>query len=517
MNNKIFKLINLKLLIIFILLAFSTSFLTIPTIVKAQSDTSSGDTTYQNIQSFSGNSASTTISNSDTKGLGDVANMILTIMVVVIIGLVIFRILQGAITKGTFDNIYDQQQGNKTIKNAGTALLIFILAYAVLSFINPDLTGWTFVSNVSVNTYESLTGGISGGECGSVGGYTKTDIESMLLQDEGDKTTAYYDSLGIPTIGVGFNLIRNANVKQDLIAAGVSEADATKLASLTKNPSNAGKQIPGYTITSDQIKALLEKDLSTFSAIAKKVATAHGINFDSLPDNVKNVLIDMSYAGEGTFNKFTNMLQFVKDGNYVKAGGQIKYSDLAETQISPYCSQTGDRCIRLYTLMGVVCKPSSSILVSVTGSASNRCEIASKITNSDLKAIDNAGHQLLISRADQFLAMKTAAAKDGITLIVNSAYRSDQSQIDTCKSVCAGNKPACPSGPGTACAAACSLGGNGSNHVTGDAVDIENGCHNGTACSFSSSVAKWMSVHGKDYGFINKLPTDGVHYSSTGN
>lgn len=311
--------------------------------------------TYQNISSFDGTATTTTFTNTDTGGLGDAFNYILTLMAVAIVILIIFRILQGALMKGTHDNIYTEQKGKKIIETAGKGLLIFILAYAILSFINPDLTGWTFIQQAT-GLGSSGAGSNNNGDCGSIAGYTKTDITSMLLQDEGIKTTAYYDTLGIPTIGVGYNLIRSSSVKQELIAAGVSETDATKLSGLKKDVSKKGTQIPGYTITEDQAKKLLERDLGTFTDIAKRVANKNGINYDSLPLNVKNVLIDMSYAGEGTFDNFKNMLGYVKAGNYVKAAGQIKYSDLEETKISPYCSQTGDRCGRLVGLMGGQCK-----------------------------------------------------------------------------------------------------------------------------------------------------------------
>ncbi|MFO0743924.1 MAG: hypothetical protein U0469_02650 [Candidatus Paceibacterota bacterium] len=360
--------------------------------------------TYQNISSFSGEATSTTFTNTNTGGLGDAFNYILTLMAVAIIVLVAFRIIEGAITKGAFENIYDQQKGKKLMETAGKALLIFILAYAVLSFINPDLTGWTFIQSV---TGLGSTGSSNNGDCGSIAGYTKTDIENMLLQDEGSKTTAYYDTKGIPTIGVGYNLIRNNNVKQELIAAGVDEANASKLASLTKDPSKAGKQVPGYTITPDQVKKLLEKDLGTFTAIAKRVSEKNGINFESLPLNVKNVLIDMSYAGEGTFDDFKNMLKFVKEGNYVKAAGQIKYSDLEETKISPYCSQTGDRCGRLVGLMAGQCKS--------TIQTNNNQESLSNISQDRLKNIQDLANK----------SLDTPCPNNSESKIIDSNYRAN--------------------------------------------------------------------------------------------
>ena len=480
--------------------------------------------TYTNISSFSGVATSTTFTNTNTGGLGDAFNYILTLMAVAIIVLVVFRIIQGAIIKGTFDNIYDDKKGKKIIETAGKALLIFILAYAVLSFINPDLTGWTFIQQAT--GLASSGSGSAGGDCGSIAGYTKTDIESMLLQDEGNKTTAYYDSLGIPTIGVGYNLIRNNNVKQELVSAGVSEADATKLAGLSKNTSKAGQQISGYTITNDQVKALLEKDLSTFTNTARKVSNNHGINFDSLPANVKNVLIDMSYAGEGTFDKFNNMLNFVKDGNYTKAAGQIKYSDLAETQISPYCSQTGDRCNRLVGLMSAQCKSTiqtnpnqQSLATQNSSSAQTVCtQTIPNIKTSDLVDLNTLGIPCKSKEATCFVTPEFGNIVKQVSLdykikfpnntfsVVN-AYRSDKQQTDMCKKY-------------SPCAASCTDSNNThyGNHELGNAIDVSNdtigGCSKNGTCN--SAQFNWLKSYSTNFSHANNLKNDNVHFSITG-
>lgn len=462
--------------------------------------------TYQNISSFSGEATSTTFTNTNTGGLGDAFNYILTLMAVAIIVLVAFRIIEGAITKGAFENIYDQQKGKKLMETAGKALLIFILAYAVLSFINPDLTGWTFIQSV---TGLGSTGSSNNGDCGSIAGYTKTDIESMLLQDEGSKTTAYYDTKGIPTIGVGYNLIRNNNVKQELIAAGVDEANASKLASLTKDPSKAGKQVPGYTITPDQVKKLLEKDLGTFTAIAKRVSEKNGINFESLPLNVKNVLIDMSYAGEGTFDDFKNMLKFVKEGNYVKAAGQIKYSDLEETKISPYCNQTGDRCGRLVGLMAGQCKSSIQTNNNQQSLANQNSEksVCSKLSSVDeTKMVDirtylkgsvtcseDGGNpkKCMVNKdvADKLKKLDDIYfAKYSKHLDVISAYRDDNYQGQNCKN-------GYWNGTSNKCYNSCGNGGpNGSNHSLGNAVDLNTSLIGCQKSASSCSDPRWKLI-----------------------
>ena len=102
MNKKLFQ----KLFIAFISLFLSVNF------VFAQSDT------YQNVSSGFNNSSTTVISNTSTGGLAETARYIGLMAAAAIVTLVIFKLIEGAVLKGTFDNIYDQQKGNKIIQNA---------------------------------------------------------------------------------------------------------------------------------------------------------------------------------------------------------------------------------------------------------------------------------------------------------------------------------------------------------------------------------------------------------------
>lgn len=44
---------------------------------------------------------------------------------------------------------------------------------------------------------------------GLLGGCTCSDIKTMITESEGKRSCVYNDSLGIPTIGIGFNLKRD--------------------------------------------------------------------------------------------------------------------------------------------------------------------------------------------------------------------------------------------------------------------------------------------------------------------
>ncbi len=108
-----------------------------------------------------------------------------------------------------------------------------------------------------------------------------------------------------------------------------------------------------------------------------------------------------------------------------------------------------------------------------------------------------------------FLAMRAAALKDGVDLKVTDGYRSDAEQVSLWNQNC----------PGGICKKAtakpCSLGGNGSNHNSGQALDINVGCGNGNS-GCNTKAYQWLKAHGAQWGFRNALPTDPVHWSPSG-
>lgn len=103
-----------------------------------------------------------------------------------------------------------------------------------------------------------------------------------------------------------------------------------------------------------------------------------------------------------------------------------------------------------------------------------------------------------------FLAMREAALADGINLKVTDGYRPESEQVALWNSRGSGDvaKP-------------CSLGGNGSNHNSGVAIDISIGCSNGQS-SCSTAQYKWLKQNGGKWNFRNALPNDPVHWSPSG-
>jgi hypothetical protein len=140
-----------------------------------------------------------------------------------------------------------------------------------------------------------------------------------------------------------------------------------------------------------------------------------------------------------------------------------------------------------------------------TPPASARC---SGLRESDLRVIDNRGNKLHHEAAARFERMRAAAARDNVRLVVREGYR----PIANTESIyrrrgCVTNPQRCR---GLA-ARPCSLGGNGSNHARGTAIDIDSGASSGNWLT-------WMRNNGCQYGFCHS-PTwnaDWVHWSDTG-
>lgn len=111
---------------------------------------------------------------------------------------------------------------------------------------------------------------------------------------------------------------------------------------------------------------------------------------------------------------------------------------------------------------------------------------------------------------DKFLQMREAALKDGIDLKVSDGWRPEEEQVALFNQFC-------PSGRcgDTKAARPCSMGGSGSNHNGGVAVDISVGCGNGVS-GCNTPTYRWLKANGGKYGFNNNLPTDPPHWSPTG-
>ncbi len=143
---------------------------------------------------------------------------------------------------------------------------------------------------------------------------------------------------------------------------------------------------------------------------------------------------------------------------------------------------------------------------TVTSASGGNCPAASA---SSVVTISGTNYKARQNIASNFVAMRTAAARDGVTLTVTSGWRSEAVQLgiwNSPKRNC--NVTGCR---GTV-ARPCSLGGNGSNHNSGNAVDISM-----AGAGVNSPIFRWLKANGGKYGFYNNLgPNDPFHWSLSG-
>lgn len=107
--------------------------------------------------------------------------------------------------------------------------------------------------------------------------------------------------------------------------------------------------------------------------------------------------------------------------------------------------------------------------------------------------------------AERFYQMREAAARAGIDLKVTDGYRTEEEQVNLWNQ-----------NNGVNTARPCSMGGAGSNHQQGDALDIAVGCPNPSPNGCNTSTYNWLKNNGGAYGFRNAIPTDPLHWSRSG-
>lgn len=484
-------------LIFFLLLSFS--------FLNSNLSLAQNNTTYQyqNISSFDGSQQKTTITDS---GVGGVLNYLLTFMGIAIVMLVLFRLLQGAFLKGTYGSIYDQAAGNKSLQVAGVALIVFILAYAILSFINPALTGWSVATDY-ISTLKDISNGnnTNGNKCTIDSTYIGKSVEDQIKWDEERGVfhpNVYLDQKGLATIGWGFNLTQSG-AKNDLISVGIDGTRASALVACTKASSNCP------TITQGEADGLFN---IKFTQAKKAAQTFVGseVKFNALPANVQNVLINMSY-NMGSFSDFPksgDTSQGLQSNDWPKMANGI--------QDSKYCNDVQDRCGRVVGLLLGVC-PKVVDTSSGSSYSSNSCiNTVKALKKEDLVSIvgkipcnENPANpnRCTVQKKylDSLILLNESYKKEfGKEIEVTSSFRTQDYQ----KSLC--------SRTSGACASQCS------NHMTGLAVDFTNetiskSCGKEGICG--SKEFQWLKANGDKFGvgFRNDLgTTDNIHWSFNG-
>lgn len=118
-----------------------------------------------------------------------------------------------------------------------------------------------------------------------------TGLKKRIVSEEGWRRIVYSDSLGVPTVGVGFNLRRSD--ARTLLAWVGADLDAV---------------LAGEALTNEQVERLFDRCLND----AASAVRANVPGFDELPEAVQTTLVDMSFnMGWPRLRGFVKMLAAV--------------------------------------------------------------------------------------------------------------------------------------------------------------------------------------------------------------
>lgn len=85
----------------------------------------------------------------------------------------------------------------------------------------------------------------------------------------------------------------------------------------------------------------MQRLLHSRIALTRKSCGDRGIDFDSLPQNVKAVMVDLHYNMPNNINEFTKFWAAIKDKNWQEAGRQLV--DNGSGNPSGYLNQVAGR------------------------------------------------------------------------------------------------------------------------------------------------------------------------------
>jgi GH24 family phage-related lysozyme (muramidase) len=126
---------------------------------------------------------------------------------------------------------------------------------------------------------------------------------ALLTKHEGRRNHVYLDTLGIPSIGIGFNL-RRGGARQSLEAVGANYDEVL-----------AGTQ----DLSDAQVDSLFDKDLQ----MAIEAAHRQVPNFPSLHFNARVAIVDMMFMGEAAFAGFKKMIAALEAFDYETAAREM--------------------------------------------------------------------------------------------------------------------------------------------------------------------------------------------------
>ena len=155
------------------------------------------------------------------------------------------------------------------------------------------------------------------------------DELAQLKTDEGFRSSVYEDTMGIKTVGYGFNLEREGT------------QDALKNAGIEKSVADlkSGKA----QLTEEEASQLMLGEMGHFKLVAQRFVGEE--TWNNLSGNRQGIITNMAYnMGEGTLNKFKKLQAAIRSGDWQEA--QVQMAD------SSWAKQVKGRADRLIARMG---------------------------------------------------------------------------------------------------------------------------------------------------------------------
>eukprot|EP00747_Dinoflagellata_sp_TGD_P178942 gnl/TRDRNA2_/TRDRNA2_28889_c0_seq1.p1 gnl/TRDRNA2_/TRDRNA2_28889_c0~~gnl/TRDRNA2_/TRDRNA2_28889_c0_seq1.p1 ORF type:complete len:254 (-),score=46.45 gnl/TRDRNA2_/TRDRNA2_28889_c0_seq1:84-818(-) len=152
---------------------------------------------------------------------------------------------------------------------------------------------------------------------GIQGIFASCDARPLIALHEGKRKCVYKDTMGHPTIGIGYNL-DNPGARQAIEAVG-ADYDSIR----------AGKTC----LTDSQIMKLFEPSYQSAVSGARRAVSS----YDNLCCKVQNVMTDMDYnLGDDGFASFHGFISLINKKSWAAAA--------ADGEHTAWCGQVGLRC-----------------------------------------------------------------------------------------------------------------------------------------------------------------------------
>ncbi len=133
------------------------------------------------------------------------------------------------------------------------------------------------------------------------------ELSKYITFNEGYRAKRYYDSKGIPTVGVGFNLERSG-AREAISSVGGDYGQV-----------RSGKE----SLSESQISALLASDAKSAISSARSLFP----DFDKYDPARQTVLADLAYnLGEAKLSKFKSFINAVKAKDWDRAAQDLRDS-----------------------------------------------------------------------------------------------------------------------------------------------------------------------------------------------